>query len=219
MNFNRSIWPAFIVVALMWLVAAWYYPQLPDSVPIHWNTHGQADNYMDKPWGVLLLPLISTGVLALLLVLPVLSPKGFRLDGARRAYGIVVCIIMVFMLGVMVLTFEQTLAELANFNQWISAGLGLLLLVLGNYLGKFPKNFWIGIRTPWTLASDEVWFKTHRLAGRTFMAGGFLLIAAAFAGLRVEYLVGITLVAALTPVLYSLVIYKKLHGFNPGNND
>jgi uncharacterized membrane protein len=203
----------------MWVVAAWYYPQLPDVVPTHWNAQGQADDYMNKPWGVVMLPLISTGVMLLLLVLPKLSPKGFRLDSAGRAYGIVVSIIMVFMLGVMVLSFEQTLGELPSFNQWISGGLGVLLLVLGNYLGKFPKNFWIGIRTPWTLASDEVWFKTHRLAGRTFMAGGVLVIICAIAALKLEYLVGITAVAALTPVIYSLVAYKQLHGFKPGNNE
>ncbi len=217
MNINKTLWTAAISVALMWLIAAWYYPQLPDTVPIHWNSHGQADDFMEKPWGVFIMPLISTGVLLLLSVLPALSPKGFRLDSARRAYGIVVNIIMLFMLGVMVLSFEQTLGEIAAFDKWISAGLGLLLLVLGNYLGKFPKNFWVGIRTPWTLASDEVWFKTHRLAGRTFMGGGLLVIAAAVAGLKLEYLVGITLVAALTPVVYSLVIYKQMHGFNSGD--
>ncbi len=219
MKFDKSIWLAIPVVAIMWAVAAWYYPQLPETVPVHWNTQGQADNYMDKPWGALILPLISSGVLLLLFILPSLSPKGFRLDSARRAYGIVVSVIMAFMLGVMVLSFEHALGKIESFDVWIFAGLGLLFLILGNYLGKFPKNFWVGIRTPWTLASDEVWFKTHRFGGRTFMAGGLLVMAGAFAGIGLEYLMGIVLAAALSPVVYSLVIYKRMHGFKPGNDE
>ena len=166
------------------------------------------------------LPLISTGVvLLLLLVLPKLSPRGFRLDSAGRAYGIVVTMVMAFMLGILVLSYEQTLGRLVAFEQWVAGGIGLLLLVLGNYLGKFPKNFWVGIRTPWTLSSDEVWFKTHRFAGRTFMAGGLLIIITAIAGLNLNYIVGTILVAALSPVLYSLIIYKRLHGFNSPRNE
>lgn len=219
MKFDKIIWLALATVAIMWLVAAWYYPQLPDTVPIHWDTQGQADNYMNKPWGALIVPLISSGVLLLSLVLPALSPKGFRLDTASRAYAIVVTIIMLFMIGVMVLSFQQTLGKLESFDQWIAAGLGLLFLVLGNYLGKFPKNFWVGIRTPWTLASDVVWFKTHRFGGRTFMAGGVLVVAAALGGMAMEFLLGIILVAALAPVVYSLFLYRRMHGFKPENNE
>ena len=219
MKIEKTMWLAVAMVALMWIVSAWYYPQLPETVPIHWNSQGIANDFMDKPWGALLMPLISSGVLLLLFILPVLSPKGFRLDSAKRAYGIVVSIIMAFMLAVLVLSYEHTLGKVDSFSEWISAGLGVLLVVLGNYLSKFPKNFWVGIRTPWTLASDEVWFKTHRLGGRTFMAGGLLVFLGSFAGIRLEYLVGIVLVAAFTPVVYSLVIYKRMHGFSPGEDE
>ena len=219
MKIEKTMWLAVAMVALMWIVSAWYYPQLPETVPIHWNSQGIANDFMDKPWGALLMPLISSGVLLLLFILPVLSPKGFRLDSAKRAYGIVVSIIMAFMLAVLVLSYEHTLGKVESFSEWISAGLGVLLVVLGNYLSKFPKNFWVGIRTPWTLASDEVWFKTHRLGGRTFMAGGLLVFLGSFAGISLEYLVGIVLVAAFTPVIYSLLIYKRMHGFSPGDNE
>ena len=219
MKIEKTMWLAVAMVALMWIVSAWYYPQLPETVPIHWNSQGIADDFMDKPWGAVLMPLISSGVLLLLFVLPVLSPKGFRLDSAKRAYGLVVSIIMAFMLAVLVLSYEHTLGKVESFSEWISAGLGVLLVVLGNYLSKFPKNFWVGIRTPWTLASDEVWFKTHRLGGRTFMAGGLLVFLGSFAGISMEYLVGIVLVAAFTPVIYSLLIYKRMHGFSPGDNE
>ena len=207
------------MVVATWAVAAWYYPQLPETVPIHWNSAGVADGYMDKPWGAIIIPLIASAVVLLLFVLPVLSPKGFRLDSAKRAYGIIVSIIMAFLLGILILSYEHTLGKIESFSQWISSGLGVLLILLGNYLSKFPKNFWVGIRTPWTLASDEVWFKTHRLGGRTFMLGGLMVVIGAFAGLKLEYLVGITLLAALTPVVYSLVIYKQMHGFSSGSEE
>jgi len=95
----------------------------------------------------------------------------------------------------------------------VPLGVGLLFLILGNYMGKVRKNFFIGTRTPWTLASDEVWARTHRLGGWVFMLSGILLMGAAFLpGMMIPLVVAVV-IAAFAPVVYSYVLYRRLEGF------
>ena len=97
----------------------------------------------------------------------------------------------------------------------IFAGMGVLFIVIGNLLGKVTRNFFVGIRTPWTLASEEVWYRTHRLAGKLFVAAGLFMVVASLAGLRLWPLFVSLGVAALVPVVYSYVIYRRIEGL-PG---
>ena len=95
----------------------------------------------------------------------------------------------------------------------IPAGVGLLLVVLGNFMGKLTKNFFVGIRTPWTLASDEVWLRTHRLGGKLFVLAGAGLFVAGLSGAGHVAILLAVVVAAGIPVAYSYVVYRKLEGF------
>jgi len=210
---RKTLIAVALVVLITWIVAVVYEPRLPEQVPSHWNIHGEVDGYMSKPWGVYLIPLISTGMSALLLVLPLIAPKGFKLDNARPVYEFLVLIIALFMLAVMVLSFEAGLNDEVDMNQWLMVGMGALFLVLGNYLSKVPKNFFIGIKTPWTLASDEVWYRTHRLGSWTFFMAGLLVIMGGFLGWPMGWMIGFMIAAGFIPLIYSLVIYKKIEGF------
>ena len=218
MKLGKLTWLTWLVILITWLLVAWYYTRLPESVPVHWNYQGVADRYMDKPWGALLLPIITTGLVALLMVLPTISPKGFRLEAARRSYGVIIFVMALFMLAIQIVTFEVALGRGWDISKLVPAGVGLLLAVIGNYLSKFPKNFFVGIRTPWTLASDEVWFKTHRLAGWLFSIAGVVMFFGALIGLPMAPLIVVVLAAALIPVVFSLFYYRKLHGFKSENN-
>ena len=100
-----------------------------------------------------------------------------------------------------------------GMKTWIPAAAGLLLVVSGNYMGKFRRNFFIGIRTPWTLASDEVWLRTHRLGAKTFVIGGLLVTLGACLSLGKAFMVAVIGAAAAIPILYSFVIYRRLNGF------
>ncbi len=97
----------------------------------------------------------------------------------------------------------------------VPIAVGLLFIVLGNYMGKIRKNFFIGIRTPWTLASDEVWARTHRLGGYLFVAAGALMVVMPLVGLGGVGIVAASLIAALVPVVYSFIAYKRIEGFGP----
>lgn len=218
MTFTRLNALALALILLMFAIAAWLYPALPDPVPTHWNAVGEVDGWTAKPWGVYLLPLITLGLLPLLLLLPVISPKGFRLDAARQVYDIVVFTVVAFMLLVELFSFRAALGHGGDFTRAMPIILGLLFIVLGNYLPRFPRNFFVGIRTPWTLASESVWRRTHRLGGRLFMAAGFLALGAGLLGLPIALWVGAIVLAVLVPALYSLIVYRTEHGFGPGDD-
>jgi uncharacterized membrane protein len=218
MKFTRLNTVALMLVVLMFAIAAWFLPVLPDPVPTHWNAAGEVDGWTAKPWGVFLLPLITLCLLPLLLVLPVISPKGFRLDRARQVYDIVVFAVIAFMLLVQLFSFRAALGHGGDLTRAMPVLLGLLFIVLGNYLHHFPRNFFVGIRTPWTLASETVWKRTHRLGGYLFMAAGFLVVAAGLLGLPTAVWVAAIILAALAPALYSLIIYRSEHGFGPGDD-
>lgn len=211
---HKILFSLGLVILITWIVAFWYEPKLPEKIPTHWNIKGEVDGWTDKPWGVYMLPIISTITSLVLMLLPKIAPKGFKLDEAKSVYEIIVLITAIFLLGVMVLTFEAALNHAVNVNQWIMVGIGALFVLIGNYLSKVPKNFFLGIRTPWTLSSDEVWYKTHRLGSWMFIFCGLLVIIGGFLQWPVQLMIIFLASAALIPVIYSLVIYKKIEGFD-----
>jgi uncharacterized membrane protein len=110
-------------------------------------------------------------------------------------------------------------AASAGAQRIIVAGVGLMFIVLGNYMGKVRKNFFIGIRTPWTLASDEVWSRTHRLGGKVFVLTGIFMIVNIFVRFPGQTLVVAIVAAALIPVIYSYVICRRIEGFSTDADD
>ncbi len=201
-----------LVVAAFALAAA-LYGRLPDPIPTHWNARGQVDGYTPKPWGPFVVPLTMAGTYLLLLLIPRISPRGYRLEGFRRAFEVVQVAILAFLLLVTALVLLAGAGVGVAIDRALTAGIGLLLVVLGNFMGKFTRNFFVGIRTPWTLASEEVWLRTHRLGGKVFVLAGAILFVAGLAGGGPATLLAVTLAASLIPVVYSYVLYRRLEGF------
>ena len=218
MSISRLNGVSAVIVLAGLALAWWYYPQLPDPVPTHWNAAGEVDGWTSKPWGVWLFPAISSGLLLMFLVLPVISPKGFRLEQSRKAYDSVVFIFLGFMVGVQLFTYRSAISGGQELVKFVPMAIGLLFVVLGNYIGKFQKNFFVGIRTPWTLASDRVWNRTHRLGGYVFMIGGVLIMLSGVFNAPVGFFIAVAIGVALIPTIYSLVIYKQLEGFDGQDN-
>jgi uncharacterized membrane protein len=215
MKITRLNGVSIALALVMFGIAAWFYPHLPDPVPTHWNAAGEVNGWTPKPWGVLVFPVMTLGLIAVLLVLPVISPRGFRLDSARRVYDIVIFIVAAFMAVVQVYTYRSAIAGGSDLVVAVPVMVGLLFMALGNYLGKFPKNFFVGIRTPWTLASDVVWARTHRLAGWLFIVAGLAIVIGAFFGSPPWLMITAIAAAAAIPFLYSLFLYRRLEGFRP----
>ena len=204
---------ALVLVLAGFCFAAVTSPSLPDPVPSHWNDRGQVNGTIPKPWGLYLLPIAMAGTWLLLAFLPRISPRGFEMDAFARAWGVLSVTMLAFMLFVEVLTLDAARTGRPLMPRPLLAGIGVLIAVLGNFLGKVTRNFFAGIRTPWTLASEEVWLRTHRLAGKLFVVSGLLIVAAALAGMNVWWVVAAPVAAAaLASAVYSYVIYRRLEG-------
>jgi uncharacterized membrane protein len=205
----------FIIAAVA--VAAFLYPSLPDPMPSHWNMHGEVDGYTSKLWGVTILPLSAILVFVVMRLIPVISPRGYRTE----SFANVLHIFQVTMVGFTSLVGILVLLEAKGINVYINTvilgALGVLFIVMGNYFGKIRKNFFLGIRTPWTLSSDEVWARTHRLAGRLFVLLGVFMLTGIFVTPQPWLLIGMIVAIVLVPVVYSYLVYRRVEGF--GNED
>jgi immunity protein, SdpI family len=185
-----------------------------DRIPIHWNIHGEVDGWASKDQPFLafyLMPVVIGGIVVLgLFVLPWLSPRNFAVEGFRATYDYVfflVTALFAYLEGVILWSqFEGG----AFPERWLIAGFFLFFALIGNVLGKVKSNFWMGIRTPWTLASERVWNQTHRVAAWLYVAVGLLGFVGVLAGVPPVVCFVFLIVGALAPALYSLVLYKRL---------
>jgi len=207
----------FIVAAAV--LAAILYGDLPDQIPTHWNAAGEVDDYSPKGWGIVMLLGAAALVWGIMKLIPAISPKGYRTETFAEVINLFQVVLVAFMSGICVLVLLESYGINARINESIFIAVGLLLFILGNYMTKMRKNFFLGIRTPWTLASDEVWSRTHRLGGRLFMVGGLLLVVSAFLPIRTEAMAMIVVIIALVPVVYSYFVYRSVEGFTEESAD
>ena len=198
-----------IALALLAGVALWN--QLPDQMASHWNAYDQVDGYMPKFWGVFLMPLITLGMLVLFLVLPGIDPLKANIAQFSESFNLFIVLIVAFMLYIHGLT----LAWSHGYQDFkMSAAMlpfmGVLFIAIGFMLRKAKRNFFIGIRTPWTLSSDSVWDKTHQLGSILFMvSGAFAIIGGVFGGMIAFWLMFVPLIgSSLFLVIYSYVLYR-----------
>jgi uncharacterized membrane protein len=186
---------------------------LPEDVPVHWNAANQVDQTVPRDkafWWLMIWPLLMFGWIGLVQILPWLSPKRFEIDTFRSTYDFIMGLVSV-MFGYMqmVVLAAQTGVHM-DMGRWIVGGLMLFMLVLGNVLGKVRKNFYVGVRTPWTLASDQVWTKTHRLAAWLCVGGSLIGLALVLIGVNALIAIVPFFVAMFVPIFYSLWLYKRL---------
>ncbi len=184
----------------------------PDAqVPIHWGIDGQVNGYAPKAVGLLLIPAVTVGLSALLYFLPRFEPRAQNLARSGPAYVRMSSAVLVLMAVVQVVLVASALGRPIDVTAVLSVGIGALFIVLGDLLGKVRSNFMFGVRTPWTLASDLSWNKTHRLIGRLFVIFGFVVIATGIFGggwpFFVVLIAGIALILAVAFV-YSYRVWK-----------
>jgi uncharacterized membrane protein len=205
----------YYVVAVMLVVAALamsmvFRPRLPDMVPIHWNIHGEIDGYAPKTQALFLMPALMAGLIVLFRMLQWLSPRHFEVDSFRTTYLYIMVLVVGFFGYLHGAILWSARTGTVNPTRTIFGGIFLLLACLGNVLGRVRRNFWSGVRTPWTLASERVWNDTHRLAARLFFGVGLLGAVAVFLGVPVIASLVIFSTIIMVPVVYSLVLYKRL---------
>ena len=206
-NYYFLIAAAMIVATLV--VTVVLYAHLPDQIPEHWNFKGEIDHYGSRQ-SIFMLPGIMAAALLLFAVLPWLSPKRFELETFRSTYLYLMILVLALIAYFHALILWAAFSRPLNMPRSLMGALFLFLILIGNVLGKVKRNFYIGVRTPWTLASEKVWYATHRFAAKAFVAAGFLGLLSVFIGTPPAVGLSILIAAALASVIYSLVYYKRL---------
>ena len=186
--------------------------RLPDPMASHWNVNDQVDGYMSKFWGVLLVPLIALGMFLLFLAIPNIDPLKANIAQFREVFNLFIVLIVGFMVYIYALTLRWNLGY-TNFGlgRAMMPALGVLFIFVGYMLRKAKRNWFIGIRTPWTLSSDRVWEETHRIGAVLFTISGVLaLLGSFFGGMTAFVLIMVPLLgSAIFLVIYSYVLYQR----------
>ncbi len=208
---------AIVLTALVsgasWLVWENREDWLPNPVPTHWDMHGEPDRFTprEQMWShLLIMPGTMVLMLVLGLLLPWLSPIRFKIEPFRPTYEYILMLVMLLFAYLSSIILASYLGFEIDLMTWLVGGCLILLTAIGNVLGKVKRNFYVGIRTPWTLASDQVWDRTHRVGAWLFVAGGLIGLALLVLGIPPLAALGIFLAAILIPVFYSLWLYKRL---------
>ena len=207
----RRRWFGLVIAALAVVVSIWAYPQLPPTLATHWNVGGTADGFSSRATAVLIMPLVIIGLTGLFNVLPKLDPRGANYAKFIDTYWLIANAVILFILIGHGMIIATGLGYPVKVDRFMPIGIGLLFIVLGNYLTRVEPNWFIGIRTPWTLSSDTVWRKTHRTGGWLMVVGGFVLAASVFLpqGAFLPLLIAAILIVAVIPVVQSYILWKR----------
>lgn len=203
---------ALCMLMILAAVAAtvWFYPQLPAQVPTHWNIEGKVDGTGPR-WVVWLLgPGLMVSMFLLAFLVPRISPKRFEIAPFKPTFEYFIVVIVAITGYFYAVVLASMVGVGVPMQNAIPAGVFVLLILLGNPMGKVQPNFYVGIRTPWSLASPRVWRATHRLAGQLMVGSGLLGLVAIAAGAPFAVLMTFGVLWALVAVLYSLFHYKRL---------
>jgi uncharacterized membrane protein len=190
---------------------AWVQLPAEAQVPIHWNLAGEADGYAPKALGLLLTPAIAVGLTALLAAIPAIEPRRANLARSATAYTAITSTAVAFIGLVHLAVVWAALGNSLDIPRLMGAGIGVLFIVIGNFMGKTRSNWFMGVRTPWTLSSELSWTRTHRLAGRLFALVGVLALVVTITGIP-ELILGVvgggTIVMVVVVVVYSYLVWR-----------
>lgn len=201
---------SLIIILLSFIIGIYFYPQMPEKVASHWNEQGQVDGYMTKFWGLFLMPFISSGLFLFFILIPKIDPLKANIEKFRKYYDTFIMSIILFLFYLYLLTILWNTGTRFDMVRLLTPALGILFYYCGILIQNTKRNWFIGIRTPWTLSSERVWEKTHDIGGKLFKVAG---IIAFFGVLFRNYslffvLVPIILVTIYT-VVYSYLEYQK----------
>ena len=209
-SLKTEILPIFILLAAIFL-SIWSYPALPAKVVTHWGFDGAANGWSSKEFHAIFFPALLFVMYAMLSLMPKFDPRAERYQDFVGVYIIMRNSILLVLFVTFIAATFSNLGYAVNIGGTVSGAIGLLMIILGNYFGKLKRNFFIGIRTPWTLSSENVWNKTHRLGGRLFMLWGLGLILAPWLNPPLAFVIlfGGLLIVISWVTIYSYLLYKK----------
>lgn len=207
MKGNKGI---LIIIILSLIGVIICYPYLPDKVPIHWNINWEVDGWGDR-WTILFLAFLPLVLYFFYTAMPYLDPKRENYKKFGKTYSIIRYVIIIFLVFMNWITLLTALNYNINIKIISSVGLGIMCILFGNYLPLVRRNFFLGIKNPWTLTNDVVWKKTHRVGGYYFVLFGILCLPMAFVQKTAynKMVFGMMLLGVVAINIYSYLLYRK----------
>jgi len=207
---NKALTVSVILILFSFILGIYFYGIMPDKIASHWNANGNADGYLSKFWGLFLLPIISLGLFLLLLFIPRIDPKKENIKKFEKSYFNLILITVIFMLYIYLLSILYNLNYNLNMTQWIIPGFSLLFFYIGIVLGKAKQNFTIGIRTSWTLSSEEIWDKTHKMSANLFKFSAIISLLGIFLPkYAIIFIIIPLIISALYSIIYSYILFRR----------
>jgi len=211
MSTRATIFATIFLIAFAIVFSLSVFDRLPEQMASHWNTANQVDGYMSRFWGAFLMPIVAIGMLALFLIIPNIDPLKVNIAKFRNYFNAFIALMVGFLVYVHILTMLWNLGnDQFNMGAAMLPALGLIFVFAGIMMRQAKRNFFIGIRTPWTLSSDYVWEKTHHVGSTLFIVSGILaFLGVFFTNQAVWFILGPVLGSTLFLFIYSYVLYQQ----------
>lgn len=210
MNLKKEL-PLIAIVLLPFIYLAYIWNQLPERVPMHWNIKGEIDRYGEKMELIIIPILLPLLVYIIFLVIPKIDPKNKLNKMGNKLQTIKVLLTTLMSILALFIIYSAKNESFTNPN-YIVLSIGVLYIILGNYFKTIKANYFIGIRTPWTLENETVWKKTHKLGGKLWFVGGIIVVLTSLIldkEPNVTVFLIITGIITIIPIVYSYIIFKK----------
>jgi uncharacterized membrane protein len=210
MKLRRAEILSLVLVLATFVVAVLIYPSLPDKMASHWGFNNEVNGYMGRFWGTFITPVVMFGCWLLFIIIPRIDPKKQNIQKFLKYFDIFILVFMLFFVYVYDLTIFWNLGYQFTFIQLLAPAFALLFYFIGMMIEHAESNWTIGIRTPWTLSSEDVWYKTHKLGGKLFRGVAVLSLLGMIAPQYAFYFVLFPIIAVIIYlVVYSYLEYRK----------
>ena len=211
MSTRNTIFVTIFLIAFAVAFSASVYGRLPEQMASHWDDANRVDGYLSRFWGAFLMPVIAGGLVVLFLVIPGIDPLKANIAQFREYFNGFIALVIAFLVYMHILTILWNLGyDQFNMGAAMLPAMGLLFIFAGIMMRNAKRNFFIGIRTPWTLSSDRVWNETHRLGGILFIVSGVLaMLGAFFADYAFWFIMIPILGSTLFLLVYSYLLYQR----------
>lgn len=202
------------LVLISFILGFYFYPQMPDQMASHWNAKGEVDSYSSKCTTLFLMPLISFLMLLLFWIVPKIDPLKKNIQQFRSYFNSFIFLIIFFLFYIYLLTIFWNLGYRFDLGRFLMPALAVLFYYCSVLIKNAKRNWFIGIRTPWTLSNEKVWNKTHRLGSVLFKILALITLVSVLAPAYGFYaLIGFALFSVLMLFAYSYLEYKKITSF------
>jgi uncharacterized membrane protein len=205
------IFPAVLII-ISFFIAIYFYPVFPDQVATHWGIDNQANGYSSKAFGLFFMPVLSVFLFFLFISLPKINPYKKNFDQFKNYFQNFINIVFAFLFYVYLLTIIWNLDFHFNMIQILSPGLAVLFYYAGVLTSHAKRNWFVGIRTPWTMSNELVWNKTHQIGGKLFKLTGLIsLLSLIFPNLAIFFILIPVIFVTVFIFVYSYLEYKKIN--------